>query len=223
MDLLIILLILIIPIFSSIYLRSMYSKYKKVESSSNLCGQEVASKILQENDLANIYVVETPGNLTDHYDSSRKTVRLSNEIFDKTTIASIAVAAHECGHAIQDKEGYFFMKLRSLIFPIVNFGTQISYIVIFIGALLEIMDLVYIGIALVSLGLIFQLITLPVEFDASKRALVELQRLELVNKDELDGAKKMLRAAALTYVAGVVATALDLLRLILIFTDNKRR
>ena len=221
MDLIICLLIVIIPALAQLFISVNYNKYKRIFNESKITGQEVARKILDKNDLEKIYVVATSGNLTDHYDSSRKVIRLSKDIYDNESIASLAVAAHECGHAIQDKDGYFFMRLRSFIYPIVRIGTMFSYLVIFIGAIAEAMNIIYLGIALVALGLIFQLVTLPVEFDASKRALIELKKLGLVTNDELDGAKKMLTAAALTYVAGVLASALELLRLILIFTDKK--
>ena len=221
MDLIIFLLIVIIPALAQLFISINYSKYKRIFNESKITGQEVARKILDSNNLEKIYVVATGGNLTDHYDSSRKVIRLSKDIYDNESIASLAVAAHECGHAIQDKDGYFFMRLRSFIYPIVRIGTMFSYLVIFIGAVAEAMNIIYLGIALVALGLIFQLVTLPVEFDASKRALIELKKLGLVTDDELDGAKKMLTSAALTYVAGVLASALELLRLIFIFTDRK--
>lgn len=221
MDLIICLLIVIIPALAQLFISVNYNKYKRIFNESKITGQEVARKILDKNDLEKIYVVATSGNLTDHYDSSRKVIRLSKDIYDNESIASLAVAAHECGHAIQDKDGYFFMRLRSFIYPIVRIGTMFSYLVIFIGAIAEAMNIIYLGIALVALGLIFQLVTLPVEFDASKRALIELKKLGLVTNDELDGAKKMLTSAALTYVAGVLASALELLRLIFIFTDRK--
>lgn len=221
MDLIICLLIIIIPALAQLFISINYSKYKRIFNESKITGQEVARKILDSNNLEKIYVVATGGNLTDHYDSSRKVIRLSKDIYDNESIASLAVAAHECGHAIQDKDGYFFMRLRSFIYPIVRIGTMFSYLVIFIGAVAEAMNIIYLGIALVALGLIFQLVTLPVEFDASKRALIELKKLGLVTDDELDGAKKMLTSAALTYVAGVLASALELLRLIFIFTDRK--
>lgn len=221
MDLIICLLIVIIPALAQLFISINYSKYKRIFNESKITGQEVARKILDSNNLEKIYVVATGGNLTDHYDSSRKVIRLSKDIYDNESIASLAVAAHECGHAIQDKDGYFFMRLRSFIYPIVRIGTMFSYLVIFIGAVAEAMNIIYLGIALVALGLIFQLVTLPVEFDASKRALNELKNLGLVTDDELDGAKKMLTSAALTYVAGVLSSALELLRLIFIFTDRK--
>ena len=213
------LLAFIIPLFAQIYVSSRYKKYINVDNGKKLSGFEVARKILDKNGLNNLYIVETKGTMTDHYDPKRKTVRLSSEVFHGTSIASIAIAAHECGHAIQDKEGYFFMKIRSFIFPIVSLGTRFAYIVLVIGALANIMNLIWTGIVLVGLGLIFQLVTLPVEFNASNKALKELEND--IEKYDYDGVKNMLNAAALTYVAGVLSSALEILRLILIFTNRR--
>jgi hypothetical protein len=222
MDLMLLIVILIVPAMAQVLVTTNYNKYRNVDNSIKLCGQEVARKILDTNGLDKIYVVSTSGNLTDHYDSSRKVIRLSNDIFNNNSIASLAVAAHECGHAIQDKDGYFFMRLRSLIYPIVRIGTMFSYIVIAIGALAQILNVIYLGIALVSLGLIFQLVTLPVEFDASKRAIEEIKKLELITSDEEQDVYNMLKAAALTYVAGVLTSLLEIVRLIMIFSDDRR-
>jgi len=221
MDLIIVLGILIIPTLAQFIVTSTYNKYKKVNNTIDMCGQEVARKILDDNKLEKIHVVSTNGTLSDHYDPSHNVIRLSNDIFNNNTIASVAIAAHECGHAIQDKEGYSFYRLRHFIYPVVRVGTMLSYAVIAIGALAQLLNVIYIGIALVSLGLIFQLVTLPVEFDASKRALEELKRLNLINSEEELGASKMLRAAAFTYVAGVLSSILELLRLVMAFTNNR--
>ena len=133
----------------------------------------------------------------------------------------MAIAAHECGHAIQDKEGYLFLKLRSLIFPVVNIATSISYYIILIGFIFEVLDLVYIGIGLTTIGLFFQIITLPVEFNASKRAGKEIDAMHLANSEEKSGIKKVLVSAALTYVAGVLTSALQILRLLLIASSDR--
>ncbi len=214
------LLALIIPLIAQIYINVCHDKYRRIENKKKLTGFDVARKILDSNGLKDIYVVETRGNLTDHYDPRRKTVKLSSDVFHGDSVASMAVAAHECGHAIQDKEGYLFMKIRSFIFPIVSFGTKIAYIVLFIGLIADIMNLVWAGILLVGLGLIFQLVTLPVEINASKRAIIELENKIGALDNDLDGTKSMLTAAALTYVAGVLSSALEILRLILIFRDR---
>ncbi|MBQ3021460.1 MAG: zinc metallopeptidase [Bacilli bacterium] len=214
-------LALIIPLIAQLYVSSSYKKYKNIDNSNKLTGFEVAKKILEKNGLNDMYIVETKGNLTDHYDPKRKIVRLSSDVFHGTSIASIAVAAHECGHAIQDKVGYSFMKIRSFIYPIVSFGTKFAYIVLMIGLIANMLNLIWLGILLVGLGLLFQLVTLPVEFDASKRALKELEGNIGVATSDLNGTKSMLNAAAMTYVAGVLSSALEILRLILIFTNNR--
>lgn len=222
MDLLLIILILLIPFLAQIGISSSYNKYKRIKNERQISGFEVAREILDKNGLEDIYVVETKGNLTDHYDPTKKVVRLSSEVFHGKTVASAAIAAHECGHAIQDKENYAFLRIRSAIFPIVNIATRISYYIIFIGFLLQALDLVYFGIALTALGLVFELVTLPVEFDASSRALKKIEEYQIVNSSEHAGAKSVLTAAALTYVAGVLASILQILRLLLIARNQER-
>ena len=175
MDLLIILGIIAIPAIAQIGISVNYSKYKNIENSKKLSGFDVARKILDKNGLQNVHVVEVRGNLTDHYDPSRKVVRLSSDIFHGESVAAIAVAAHECGHAIQDKENYSFLRFRSMLFPIVRISNYFSYIVLLLGFLFEAVNLFSVGIALVTLGLVFQIITLPVEYNASSRAKKELE------------------------------------------------
>ncbi len=221
MDLILLLLILIIPAIAQMMVTTNYNKYKDEPNQKELSGFEVARKILDKNGLEDIHIVEVKGNLTDHYDPSRKVVRLSSDIFHGTTVAATAIAAHECGHALQDKEGYFYMRLRAFIFPIVRIATSVSYAIIFIGLLLQALDLIYIGIAFVGLGLIFQIVTLPVEINASKRAKEQIEKLALATKSESEGVTKMLNAAAMTYVAGVLASALQLLRLVLAFGNRR--
>lgn len=220
MDLILFLIVLIVPLVADIFVRINYGVYSKKINNCGLNGGDVARKILEKNGLSDIYVVETNGYLTDHYDPNRKVIRLSHNVYQSDSVASIAIAAHECGHALQDKEGYFFLRLRSFIYPIVNIATSISYYIILVGFLFEALNLVYIGIALTALGLLFQIITLPVEFNASKRAGKEIDTLKLANKDEKSGVKKLLVSAALTYVAGVLASAIQILRLILMAKDR---
>ena len=215
LNILLVIAILTLPAIAQALITVRYKKYSKEENSVNLSGFETARKILDANGLGDMDIVSTPGTLTDHYDPSRKVVRLSQSNFDDTSIAAMAVAAHECGHAIQDKERYFMMRLRSAIVPIVKIGTGLSYIIITIGFVLELLNLIYIGIALTGLGLLFQLITLPVEFDASRRGLNELLDLGIVDSRELSNCKGMLTAAALTYVAAVATSLLEILRLVL--------
>jgi hypothetical protein len=221
MNLMFILLMLLIPAIAQIFVSVSYNKYKGIQNEKNITGAEVARNILDNNGLKNIYVVETKGNLTDHYDPERKVVRLSSYIYHGKTIASLAVAAHECGHALQDKDGYLYMRIRSLIYPVVHFATSISYFILFIGLLLESIDLVWLGIILVGTGLLFQIVTLPVEINASIRAKSLIDKLNLADKQEQDGVRNMLASAASTYVAGVLSSALELLRLIYIFGGRR--
>ena len=221
MELILFILIIILPLIADIFVKINYSINLKKENSKGMSGAEVARKILDKNGLSNIYVVATNGYLTDHYDPKRKVIRLSKDVYEGSSVSSMAIAAHECGHAIQDKEGYLFLRLRSLIFPVVNIATSISYYIILIGFIFEMLDLVYIGIGLTSLGLLFQIITLPVEFNASKRAEKELDTMHLADSKEKSGVKKVLVSAALTYVAGVLTSALQILRLILIASSDR--
>ena len=215
-----ILIIFAIPLIAQLRVSLNYNKYLTYESKSSLTGFEVARKILDSNGLNNIHIVETPGTLSDHYDPSRKVLRLSHNVFHGTSISSMSIAAHECGHAIQDKDCYTFMRIRSFIYPIVNVATQFSYFIILIGIITAMFKLIMVGIALTGCGLIFQLVTLPVEFDASKRAKQELYKLNIASEEENSGVKKVLGAAAMTYVAGVLTSILQILRLLYIFNDR---
>lgn len=221
MDILLYFLIIIIPVIAQIKIQMAYSKYREVDNSCKLTGFEVARKILDENGLEDIYVVETKGKLTDHYDPTRKVIKLSSEIFHGDSVSSASVAAHECGHAIQDKNNYTFLRIRSFLVPIVNLCSFGSWIVIFIGLVADMLNVVFLGIGLISVSLIFQLVTLPVEFDASKRAKEELDKLNLIGKDEIEGVEKMLWAAAMTYVASVLTSILEIARLVLIFNNRR--
>jgi len=210
----------IITIVADVYVNNSYRKYKRINNKNGLSGCEVARKILDSNGLTSVHVVETSGILSDHYDPSRKVVRLSKDIFHGTTLASSAVAAHEVGHAIQDRDNYIFIRIRGFLVPFVNFGSKFGYIVLLIGLIFGYMDLAWGGIGLLLLILLFQLVTLPVEFNASNRALMELKKLSLLEADELEGSSKMLRAAAYTYVASLANTVLQILRLILIVANR---
>ncbi len=213
----------IITLVAQYFVNNRYNKYRKKGNEKDLTGQEIARMILDKNGLDDIYVTEVKGTLTDHYDPRRKVVRLSTEVFHGTSIAACSVAAHEVGHAIQDREGYFFIKVRGFIFPLVSFASKFGYIVIIIGFLFNMMNLAWGGVGLLLLILIFQLITLPVEFNASSRALIELKTNKILNKNELVGSQDMLKAAAMTYVAGVAATLLEVLRFVLIIVGRDNR
>ena len=210
----------LISLFAQLFISISYSKYKRVGIRKKISGFETARKILDDNGLQDVYVTETKGNLTDHYDPNRKVIRLSTEIFHGTTIAASSVAAHEVGHAIQDKESYSFMRFRSAIFPLVRIASYGGYFAILIGIIFGMTDLTWLGIACEIIIIFFQLLTLPVEFNASERAKKELVRLGILENDELDGGSKMLRAAAFTYVASVLTTILQILRLIVMLSGR---
>ena len=216
MELIILIPIIVLPILAQALVTSTYNKYAKIENSIHISGKEVARKILDSNGLSNVTIAEISGNLTDHYDPRKKHINLSTKIYKDQSISSVSVAAHECGHAIQDKEAYSFMRLRSSLVPVVNFTSRFATIFIVLGFVMEFLNLIYIGIALLSVGLLFQLITLPVEFDASRRGKKELKKLGLITNKDTKGSKKVLNAAAFTYVASFLASALQVARLVLI-------
>ena len=208
---------LIITLLAQVFVKGSYSKYAKVNNTKKITGKEAARKILDKNGLTNIDVVETHGYLSDHYDPKNKVVRLSSNIYGGASIASVSVACHECGHAIQDKDGYLFMRIRSSLVPVVNFSSYAGYIAITLGIVASSFNLIWIGIILEMMILLFQLITLPVEINASKRALTEIKNEHLLENEEIKQGKIMLTSAALTYVASVVDALLQVLRLILIY------
>lgn len=216
------LIALAITSLAQLLITTNYSKYKQINAKSNKTGKEVARKILDKHGLKKITIEEVSGNLTDHYDPTKKVVRLSSDIYNGTTIAAVSVAAHECGHAIQDKVGYTPMRIRSKLVPIVNFSTKIGYLVITIGFIFGALKLAAIGLILLLSMLLFQLITLPVEFDASRRGKIELDELHILSSTEQTGSARMLCAAAFTYVASVLSTLLEIFRLALMVTSRDR-
>lgn len=216
------LLILLIPLIAQININNTYSKFRGIKNGKGITGFEVAREILDKNGLSTMYVVETKGNLTDHYDPTQKVIRLSSDVFHGNSIAAVAVAAHECGHAIQDKEDYSWYKIRASLVPIVNFVTYAAYIFFAISVILQLADLIGLSIVLVSCSLLFQVVTLPVEFDASKRGLAKLEEYSLIEGDEESGASSVLRAAALTYVASLLSSILNLIRLIMVYDDRRK-
>ena len=211
---------IIIVLWAQVNINSNYKKYKQVKVKTGLSGQEVARRILDANGLQNVHIVETQGELTDHYDPKRKVVRLSHTIFHEDTISSVGVAAHECGHAIQDKEGYTFMRVRSALVPFVNLVSYLGYfglLVSFVGGLTGYLKL---SILVLLVTVLFQLVTLPVEFDASKRAKEQLVQLGLIDSDEHDKVGKVLSAEAMTYVAGLISNLLQILRLVILLNGR---
>lgn len=212
---------ILITLVAQIFVMISYSVYKKVKNNRGITGAEVAREILHKHALDNIYVTETRGYLSDHYDPTRKVIRLSKDVYNGTSVAAVSVAAHEVGHAIQDKEGYSFMRFRSAMFPIVNFSSKAGYVAILIGLLFGFTNLIWIGIGLEIIILLFQLVTLPVEFNASSRSLSEIEKNDFLSKSERAGSKTVLTAAALTYVASVLTTLIEIFRLIIIArSDN---
>ena len=213
----------LIVTLAQVILRVVYAKWKQVDSSGGMTGEQVAREILKANDINDVKVVRISGNLTDNFNNSNRTVSLSEDIFSGTSIASLSVAAHECGHVIQYKVGYSPIKLRNNMVKIVNFGNTIGYIIMGIGLLASVTELFIAGIVLLSLAVVFQLVTLPCEFNASKRANKELLRLGLIDSSESRGVKSMLRAAAFTYVAGLFNSILQILRLVFMFNNRRRK
>ena len=215
---------LIISLAASWNVNATFRRYEKDSNSRGLTAAQVARQILDENGLYQIRVERISGKLTDHYDPSGNVIRLSDSVHDSTSVAAIGVAAHECGHAIQHAHGYAPMSLRAALVPVVNIGSNLSIPLIFLGVLLSWnQTLIQLGIWAFALTVIFQLVTLPVEFNASRRAIVKVEEYGLLGSEEVSGGKKVLTAAALTYVAGAASSALQLLRLILLYGGNRRR
>ena len=218
----IIIITLVITLGAQAYINSSYQNTKKMKNKKNVTGQEVARAILDQNHLENVKVEEVRGILSDHYDPSKKVIRLSSEVYHSPSIASASVAAHECGHAIQDKKDYVFLRFRNAIIPIVNFASIAGYFAIVIGIFASSFGMIWFGIAMEVIILAFQLITLPVEFNASKRGKIFLSKLKVVDQSERSMASSMLMAAAMTYVASLISTLLELLRLVLVVMGNDR-
>ncbi|HCE13191.1 MULTISPECIES: zinc metallopeptidase [unclassified Enterococcus] len=214
---------MVISMAASAYVKSTFNKFDKVKSRNNITGTKAAQFILESQGIHDVGVQAIAGDLTDNYNSGNKTLSLSQATAQSTSVAAIGVAAHECGHAVQDAKGYFPLRLRHAIVPIANIGTSISIPLILIGVLLRGSFLVNLGLIAFSLAFIFQLVTLPVEFDASKRAIKILADGGLLTEEEVPQARRVLFAAALTYVAAAVATLLQLLRLVILFGNNNRR
>lgn len=207
---------------ASAYVNTTFQKFNQVRSQKGVTGTQAAQFILQDSGITDVTVRPISGNLSDNYNSQDKTLNLSESTAQSMSVAAIGVAAHECGHAVQDQVNYFPMKLRHAIVPVANIGSTISFPLILVGILLGgNQTLIYIGIFAFSLALLFQLITLPVEFDASRRAVKILAEGNLLTEEEVPMVKKVLFAAALTYVAGALATFLQLLRLIILFGGRR--
>lgn len=212
----------IITLAASAKMNSAFRRYSRVRSHSGLTGAQAATKILNYAGIYDVVVERVSGNLTDHYDPRSKVLRLSEATYNATSVAAIGVAAHECGHAMQDKEAYAPLKLRGSLVPVANIGSNLSWVFIILGIVMGAnQTLLNIGILLFSLAVIFQLVTLPVEFNASSRALRVLKDSAMMYDDEVEDTRKVLSAAALTYVASAAAAILSLLRLVILFGGGR--
>lgn len=213
----------IISLWASAKVKTTYSKYSRVRSMSGLTGAQAAERILHSAGLYDVRIEHISGNLTDHYDPKNRVLRLSDTVYSSASVAAVGVAAHECGHAVQDQKDYAPLRIRNSLVPVANFGTMAAWPIIIIGLIFGSSHfLVNLGILLFSLGVLFQLVTLPVEFDASSRAIQILGNTGILYGDEIRQTRKVLNAAAMTYVAAAAASILSLLRLILLFGGRDR-
>ncbi len=225
-------LIIVLPCFllaliASSRVNSTFKRYSQQLSSRRITGRDAAERVLRANGVSNVRIERVSGNLTDHFDPKTNVIRLSDNVYDNASTAAIGVACHEAGHAVQYAQQYFPIKVRAAIIPITNIGSRLAMPLILLGLLLSALGnysytLVYVGIACFSLSLVFQLITLPVEFNASRRAIQAIEQAQILTEDEQQGARKTLTAAAMTYVAAVAVAAAQLLRLIVLFGGRRR-
>ena len=218
----------IFAMWASSSVNSTFNKYSKQYSSRGITGAQAAERVLRANGVIGVRIEQVAGNLTDHYDPKTNVIRLSDNVYASTSTAAIGVACHEAGHAVQYAQNYGPIKLRAAIIPVTNIGSKLAMPLILIGLLLSFLGLVsfvfvYLGIACFGLSLVFQLVTLPVEYNASRRAMQTIESSEILTAEEQKGAKKTLSAAALTYVAATAVSLAQLLRLLLIFGGNRRR
>lgn len=225
--LLIVLPCLILSLWASARVNSTFKKYSSQLSRRNITGADAAKRVLMQNGVTNVSIQRVAGNLTDHFDPKSNVIRLSDSVYDSTSTAAIGVACHEAGHAVQYATHYAPIKLRSAIIPITNFGSKIAIPLILLGLLFTTFGafsdtIIYIGIACYSLSLVFQLITLPVEFNASRRAMQAIESAELLTEDEQRGARKTLSAAAMTYVAATAVSIAQLLRILSLVSGRRR-
>ena len=215
----------LICLAASARVRQVFAKYSRVQSRMRMTGKEAAEEILHRNGIYDVQVIHIPGNLTDHYNPGNKTLGLSDTVYQSSSVAAVGVAAHECGHAVQHAMGYAPLSIRGALVPVANFGSAVAWPLILIGLLINgetSLLLINLGILLFSAAVLFQLVTLPVEFNASRRAVKALGASGMLYPDEVASVKKVLGAAALTYVAGAASAILQLLRL-LILTGGRRR
>lgn len=214
----------VLSLWASAKVKSTYNKYSRIYSYSGLTGAQAAAQILRQAGIYDVRIEHVSGNLTDHYDPKARVLRLSDSVYGSNSVAAIGVAAHECGHAIQDQEDYVPLRFRSAFVPVANLGTQVAFPILLLGVFLGSSHfLIQVGLLCFFFGVLFQLITLPVEFNASGRAVRILRETGMMSDDELSKTKKVLSAAAMTYVAAAAASILSMLRLIILFGGNRRR
>ena len=219
---------LILSLWASSHVKSTFRRYSTQYSMRKITGAQAAQRVLQANGIYGVRVERIAGQLTDHYDPKANVIRLSDEVYSSTSTAAIGVACHEAGHAVQYAQSYFPIRIRSIIIPVTNFGSKLAMPLILIGLLVSTFAnfstfLIYLGIACFGLSLVFQLVTLPVEFNASQRAMAAIDQGDLLTEEEQRGARKTLTAAAMTYVAATAVSLTQLLRLILLFGGRRRR
>lgn len=215
-------IIIIVPLWAQFKVKSTYKKYSQVPVSTGITGAQTARRILDDNGLQQVSVVETHGVLSDHYNPMTKTVHLSSNNFHGHSVAGAAVAAHEVGHAIQDKEAYTFLRFRHALVPVANISSNLSWVFIMIGIFSTMTNMLLLGIVLMAAGVLFQVITLPVEFNASNRAMNQIVSSGIIRNDEERQARKVLNAAAMTYVAAAAVAVLELVRLLLMYTGMQQ-
>ena len=214
---------ILLGLYAQFKVKSTYSKYSKVNNSRGWTAAQVARKILDDNGLYDVQIAHISGSLTDNFNPKTMTVSLSDTVYSSSSVAAIGVAAHECGHAVQHAEQYLPIKIRSALVPVTNFGSSIGFIVLAAGLIFSNYSIAMFGVLLYSLMAVFQLVTLPVEYNASSRALKTLEQSLILEDEEVGMAKKVLSAAALTYVAALVSTLATILRLLLIVNSSTRR
>jgi uncharacterized protein len=215
-------IIILIPLWAQWKVKAAFSTYSKVENYNRISGAEAARKILDHHGLYNVNVEMGRGFLSDHYDPRAKVIRLSPDVYHGYSLASAAIASHEVGHAIQDKEAYSFLRIRHALVPVANIGSNFSWIFILIGVFAQLSGMLLLGILFMAAAVVFQIVTLPVEFNASNRAMNEVISLGIIRNEEERNTKKVLNAAALTYVAAAAVAVLELLRLVMIYTGMSR-
>jgi Zn-dependent membrane protease YugP len=208
---------------ASARVNSTFKKYSKKQNTRGMTGADCAMSVLRRNGVNDVRVERVSGNLTDHFDPKSKVIRLSDAVYSSTSVAALGVAAHEAGHAVQHSVDYFPMKVRGAIIPATQLGSNLALPLVLIGIILSTPTLAYVGVALFGLSALFQLVTLPVEFNASRRAMIALEESDILMGDELVGARKVLSAAAMTYVAALAVALANLLRLFMMVNRNQRR